>query len=72
MTKAPRRSAHIDQARIRKREEAKETLRLAFECGDEDRFVELLKEVNPGIKPEKLVSLVEEFRKIRRIRTRGV
>jgi len=73
MKKPPNRStSHIDQEKIEKRKEVQESLRLAFDCGDEDRFIALLKEANPNIKPEQLVSLVEEFRRIRRIRVRGV
>jgi len=35
MSPAPRSNRHLDQAKIKKREEVKEHLRMALECGDE-------------------------------------
>ena len=71
MTKPPHSTRHIDQNKIRKREGVKERLRLALECGDEEGYIQLLKDLKPDLKPEELVARVAEFREIRKIRSRG-
>ncbi len=62
---------HIDEEKVRAKEEFRKALPLLLECGDEDRFVELVKAHLPNITPEELVSFVGQFRAVRLHRSRG-
>jgi len=63
---------HIDEEKIKARDQAKRDLQTLLDCGDEDGYVAMLKALRPNIKPEELVSLVDRFRTERRNRSRGV
>jgi len=45
-------------------------LEALLQIGNEEEFVEMVKEAEPGVKPEKLVALIEHFREIRRQRAK--
>ena len=62
---------HLDEEKIRAKEEVRKALPLLLECGDEDRFVDLLRAHLPNITPEELVSFVRQFRAVRLRRSRG-
>ena len=62
---------HIDKGKINARKQAKEDLRALLACGDEERYIALIKALRPNLKPEELVSLVRRFREERRNQSRG-
>lgn len=62
---------HIDEDKISARKQAKEDLRTLLACGDEERYIALIKALRPNLKPEELVSLVRRFREERRNQSRG-
>jgi len=45
-------------------------LEALLQIGNEEEFVAMVKEAEPGIKPEKLVALIEHYREIRRQRAK--
>jgi hypothetical protein len=57
---------HIDEDKVKMREQLKEDLRTVMLAGDEEGYVALLKAVRPDLTPEELVSLVQRFREDRR------
>lgn len=63
---------HLDEQKVKAKAQAELDLQFLLECGDEDQYVAMLKAINPKIKPEELVSLVNHFRTVRRNRSRGV
>ena len=66
------RRKHIDDEKIKAKEQALKDLELLLETGDEDRYIDLLKALRPGITPGELASLVRRFREERLNRSRGV
>ena len=56
---------HLDQDKLKLKEEAKRDLRTLMLCGDEKAYVALLKELKPNLTPEELKSFVLRFREER-------
>jgi hypothetical protein len=56
---------HIDEDKVKKREQVKRDLRDLLVCGDEEGYIAMLKALRPDIKPEELVHLVHRFREER-------
>jgi len=62
----PRSKKHLDEDKIKMREQLRNDMNALLFTGDEVGFVELIKELNPKITPEELVSLIQRFRQDRR------
>jgi hypothetical protein len=62
---------HIDQDKVKEQQEAKKDLHFLLECGDEEGFIALIKELKPMITPEELKRLVLQFREERQNPSRG-
>ena len=63
--------AHIDREKAKAKAKAGEDLKRLIETGDEDAYVAYLKRLAPNITSERLVSLIQEFRELRRKRASG-
>lgn len=62
----PRGKKHVDQDKIDERKNAKEDLRMLLLLGDEEGYVQLIKQLQPQITPAALSDLVLRFREDRR------
>lgn len=64
-------SKHIDHEAAAATRRAMDKVRALIDCGDEEGYVALMKELNPALTPGELVEKIQQFREIRRIRAGG-
>jgi hypothetical protein len=64
-TRGTRGKTHIDEDKVKMRQQVKKDLRNLLACGDEEGYIAMLKALRPDPKPEELVSLVRRFREER-------
>jgi hypothetical protein len=57
---------HIDELRLQQKRSIREKLAEVLQTGDEQAYVELVKEADPNITRERLLDPIEKFREQRR------
>jgi|GEM_PF-4186417 hypothetical protein len=59
---------HIDKEKARKEREVMDAMRMAIDCGDEEGFLELVKQAKPNLTRAELLSVQNQFRSVLRNR----